>query len=215
MRVFKKFWMKWVQSKTSLEEVGEDVTYTGMMRPGAGPKRRQVKEGYLREVDKRKHKNLQTTHTKLRAALRKKPKNGETSEAPQIYREMEAEIKGLNREGLEGEQEDERWWETAARALKQARMNIRALYKKHEHRQAWKRIKHFRDLLRGSPKTAHRYLFETGEKHSLEGVRLATGEITTSEEDLLKEVEKHFAKQQRTRVPRGGGKKFPVGAKTT
>ena len=147
---------------TSLEEVGEDVTYTGMMRPGAGPKRRQVQEGYLREVDKRKHKNLQTTHTKLRAALRKKPKNGETSEAPQIYREMEAEIKGLNREGLEGEQEDEQWWETAARALKQTRTNIRALYKKHEHRQAWKRIKHFRDLLRGSPKAAHRYLFETG-----------------------------------------------------
>ena len=194
---------------TSLEEVGEDVTYTGMMKPGAGPKRRQIQEGYLREVDKRKHKNLQTTHTKLRAALRKKPKDGEASEAPQIYREMEAEIKCLSQENREGTEGEEQWWETAARALKQARVNIRALYKKHEHRQAWKRIKHFRDLLRGSPKTAHRYLFETGEKHSLEGVRLATGEITTSEEDLLKEVEKHFAKQQRTRVPEGEAKNFP------
>ena len=43
---------------SALEEVGEDVTYTGMIRLGAGPKRRQNQEGYLREVDKRKHKNL-------------------------------------------------------------------------------------------------------------------------------------------------------------
>ena len=38
---------------TSLEEAGEDVIYTGMMKPGAGPKRRQIQEGYLREVDKK------------------------------------------------------------------------------------------------------------------------------------------------------------------
>eukprot|EP00959_Pyramimonas_sp_CCMP1952_P465064 9487649-Pyramimonas_sp.AAC.1 len=63
------------------------------MRPGAGPKRRQNQEGYLREVDKRKHKNLQATHTKLRAALRRKPKDGATNEAPHIYNEIEGEIK--------------------------------------------------------------------------------------------------------------------------
>eukprot|EP00959_Pyramimonas_sp_CCMP1952_P226684 4739777-Pyramimonas_sp.AAC.2 len=122
---------------------------------------------------------------------------------------MEGEIKCLSQENCEGEQTNEKWWETAARALKQTRTDIRALYKKHEHRQAWKRVKHFRNLLRGSPKAAHRHLFETGERHSLEGVRLATGEITTSEDDLLKEVEKHFAKQQRTRVPEGEARNFP------
>eukprot|EP00959_Pyramimonas_sp_CCMP1952_P453130 9467737-Pyramimonas_sp.AAC.1 len=89
---------------TALEEAGEDVTYTGMMRPGAGPKRRQIQEGYLREVDKRKHKNLQTTHTKLRAALRRKPKDGETAEAPQIYKEIEPDITYLNRENCGEEQ---------------------------------------------------------------------------------------------------------------
>eukprot|EP00976_Prorocentrum_cordatum_P029533 601175-Prorocentrum_minimum.AAC.1 len=172
------------------------------------------------------------------------------------------------REGR-GEEKREKWWEKAARALKQTRISIRSLYKKHERRQAWKKIKHFRHLLRESPKVAHRYRFETarhgvdgqkglrlqlnnrlstlvyhsthgvsnirpnirrifpvdrlphgwptvdsmpcetGEKHTLEGVRMATGEVKTSEKNLLESVERHFAKQQRAHVPEGEAKKFP------
>lgn len=169
-------------------------------------------------MDKQKHKNLQATHTKLRAALRRKPKNGETVEAPHIYNEIEPDVIELNRENdREGEGQEEReqeeWGENVARALKQTRTNIRSLYRKHERRQAWKRVKHFRHLLRESPKVAHRYLFETGEKNTLEGVRTAAGEVVTSEKDLLKSVETHFAKQQRTRVPEGEARNLPWGRK--
>ena len=47
----------------------------------------------------------------------------------------------------------------------------------HDRDSMLKRLKQFQLMLAQTPKRAHRYLFESGEKHKLDSVRLSTVEL--------------------------------------
>eukprot|EP00976_Prorocentrum_cordatum_P015167 304543-Prorocentrum_minimum.AAC.1 len=47
----------------------------------------------------------------------------------------------------------------------------------HDRDSKLKRLKQFQLMLAQTPKRAHRYLFESGERHQLDSVRLSTGEL--------------------------------------
>jgi len=186
--------------RVALEEGGEDVTFSDRMEEGNGPGRRRNQKGHLDERDKRRYKKLTSLHTKLRAAMRKIPKTGEgPREEPKEVKGLREEMAGIRADGAgngagNGEQqtEDENWGDEVIRWTRTVRQENRRILLEHDKKQKWKRVRHFRNMLMTRPKQAHMYLFERNENHSLNGVRTATGEVVTNEEDVLEHVERHF-----------------------
>eukprot|EP00976_Prorocentrum_cordatum_P019871 402834-Prorocentrum_minimum.AAC.2 len=64
-------------------------------------------------------------------------------------------------------------------------------------------------MLTQSPKRAHRYLFESGERHQLDSIRLSTGELTSDPAGIRAEVERVYGGRQQPVVDPEGAHQFP------
>ena len=197
--------------EVALSVVGEDVRYTGEEGGGGGPKGRRNQKGMLREQDKRKFQRLNGLRQELRAVGKRPTHEGE-SEPAQLARleeRMEAEI-GRPDPGDEAEDGTPRTWrERAAVALKHTRKAIRRILWRHDKRQQWKVVTQLQHMLRVNPKKAHRFLFENTDRHNLTGLRMATGEVTMEEQEVIAGVTEYFRRQQEARVPADTAREFP------
>ena len=59
---------------------------------------------------------------------------------------------------------------------------------KHDKERTLTKLKQFQRLLYENPKKTHMWIFEGGESKKLDSVRLATGELDSSEEGVKREV---------------------------
>eukprot|EP00959_Pyramimonas_sp_CCMP1952_P265277 5547196-Pyramimonas_sp.AAC.1 len=66
----------------------------------------------------------------------------------------------------------------------------------HDRDSKLKRLKQFQLMLAQTPKRAHRYLFESGERHQLDSVRLSTGELISDSAGIRAEVERVYGERQ-------------------
>ena len=74
-------------------------------------------------------------------------------------------------------------------ALANSSRERKHMLRTHDRDGRLKRLRQFQVMLTQSPKRAHRYLFESGERHQLDSVRLSTGELTSDPASIRAEVE--------------------------
>ena len=95
--------------------------------------------------------------------------------------------------------------EALANSTRERRHMLRA----HDRDGRLKRLKQFQLMLTRTPKRAHRYLFESGERHQLNNVRLSTGERISDPAGIRAEVERVYGDRQQPTVSLKGAHEFP------
>ena len=78
---------------------------------------------------------------------------------------------------------------------------MKQVLKKHDKERTLTKLKRFQRLLFENPKRAHRWIFEGGENKKLDSVRLATGELDSSEEGVIREVTRVYTERSKPVVP--------------
>jgi hypothetical protein len=80
---------------------------------------------------------------------------------------------------------------------------------KHDKERTLTKLIRFQRLLYENPKKAHRWIFEGGESKKLDSVRLATGELDSSEEGVKREVTRIYTERSIPVVPRETAGVYP------
>ena len=174
----------------TLDQVGEEVTVGS-----PPPKRRLNQKGHIRRTVGKKFKMLLKQESTLRRVHRKVEQC--VKDAGELTAGLEQETRKVLNIPQKGEvghsnatplEIQNRLREALANSTRERRHMLQA----HDRDGKLKRLKQFQLMLAQTPKRAHRYLFESGEKHKLDNVRLSTGELISDPAGIRAEVERVY-----------------------
>jgi len=186
----------------TLREVSETVTI-GDTQPVKG---KSNQSGHLKSTSKRTYKQLLTHLRKVRTTI--KAINRSTHSTPKAEHITEIH-KILRKPPPTDDTTPTDAWEALHQNLSDTRTSLKQVLTKHDKERTLTKLKRFQRLLFENPKRAHKWIFEGGESMKLDNVRLATGELDSSEEGVKREVTRVHTERSKPVVPKETAGTYP------
>ena len=186
----------------TLREVGETVR----LGPAHPIRRRANQSGHLKNTSKKKYKQLLRHLHKVRRTIRAVSKVTKATPTPAQLEEIQ---QILQREMPTRETSENTTWESLQLDLVDTRTSIRQILTRHDRERTLTKLKKFQRLLHENPKRAHRWIFEGGDRKELSSVRLSTGELCSTPEEVIREVTKVYTERQKPVVAKETAGAYP------
>jgi hypothetical protein len=169
-------------------------------------KGRSNQSGHLKNTSKRKYKHLlkhlQKVRTTIKAVNKITHSNPTAEHISEIHKILQKPPPTDTTTPTEA-------WEPLQQNLSETRVSLKQILTKHDKERTLTKLKQFQRLLYENPKKAHKWIFEGGESKKLDSVRLATGELDSSEEGVKREVTRIYTEQSTLVVPRETAGVYP------
>jgi hypothetical protein len=185
----------------TLREVGETVSMGATHPPIKG---RSNQSGHLKNTSKRKYllKHLQKVRTTIKEINKITHSTPTAEHISKIHKILQNPPPTDTTTPAEA-------WEALQQNLSETRVSLKRVLTKHNRERTLTKLIRLQRLLHENPKKAHRWIFEGGESKKLDSVRLATGEIDSSEEGVKREVTRIYTERSTPVVPRETAGEYP------